>query len=321
MRSDPIAARNHWVSEVDGRIAAMLLRIVRRIRVRGRDRLARDGVDAAADPLYQGQRVYSSLLDHAGQSPQDSEFEIGLSYSTNPKVQHRERRKGRKYLANPIQVLQKPYKARAIVARRRNEYSGTMPARLAILRIRLETVVNRLGHLPYWSRAKRTWSITTLGRFDGRVDEFFDEAARPFDFVVVRSKGYMNWRYCDRAAGRFTVRVAEHEGRLLGYQVLKITGGNGYIADLLALPERIDVVRSLIEDALGLFRDAGVESVSCWMISRHPYTAILRRYGFIDSRRNVGLAYEARGHDSTALDFLADAGTRIHLTQGDSDWI
>ena len=321
MRSDPIAARHHWVSEVDGRVAAMLLRIVRRVRVRGRDCLARDGVDAAADPLYQGQRLYSSLLDHVGQSPRDSEFDLGLSYSTNPRVQHRERRMGRKPLANPIQVLQKPYRARAIVARRRNKYGETMPAWLAVLGIKLEAAVNRLGHRPYWRRAKRAWSVTTLDRFDGRIDGFFDEAARPFEFVVVRSKDYMNWRYCDPAAGRFTVRIAEHEGRVLGYQVLKFTEGNGYIADLLALPDRIDVVRSLIEDALGLFRNAGVESVSCWMISRHPYNGILRRFGFIDSRRNVGLAYEPRDHDSTALEFLADAGARIHLTQGDSDWI
>jgi hypothetical protein len=196
-----------------------------------------------------------------------------------------------------------------------------MPAWLVVLRIKLETAVNRLGHRPYWRRAKRAWSITALDRFDDRIDGFFDEAARPFDFVVVRSKDYMNWRYCDPAAGRFTVRVAEHEGRLLGYQVLKLTEGDGYIADLLALPERIDVVRSLIEDALALFRDAGVESVSCWMISRHPYNGILRRYGFIDSKRHVGLAYEPRDHDSTALEFLDDAGARIHLTHGDSDWI
>ena len=321
MRSDPIAARHHWVSEVDGRIAAMLLRIVRRVRVGGRDCLARDGVDAAADPLYQGQRLYSSLLDHVGQSPRDAEFDLGLSYSTNPRVQHRERRMGRKPLANPIQALQKPYRVRAIVARRRSKRVRQMPAPLAVLRIKLKTAVNRIGHRPYWRRAKRAWSITTLNRFDGRIDEFFDEAARPFDFVVVRSKDYMNWRYCDPAAGRFTVRVAEQEGRLLGYQVLKLTEGNGYIADLLALPERIDVVRSLIEDALGLFCDAGVESVSCWMISRHPYNGMLRRYGFIDSKRHVGLAYEPRDHDSTALEFLDDAGARIHLTHGDSDWI
>jgi hypothetical protein len=50
----------------------------------------------------------------------------------------------------------------------------------------------------------------------------------------------MNWRYCDPARGRFTVRVAERNGKILGYLVFKISEGSGYIVDLLALPGRID---------------------------------------------------------------------------------
>ena len=43
----------------------------------------------------------------------------------------------------------------------------------------------------------------------------------------------MNWRSFDPAAGRFTVRAAEQEGRLLGDLVFKISEGQGYVADLL----------------------------------------------------------------------------------------
>ena len=321
MRSDPIAARHHWVAEVDGRIAAMFLRIVRRVRVRGRDCLARDGVDAAVDPRYQGRGLYGAILDHARESPQDGEFGLRFWYSTNPRTRRRSRPDESKSLANPVQVLEKPYRARAIVARRRKKYGGRMPAPLAVLRIELETVFNRLGHPPYWRPAKPAWSITTLERFDDRIDGFFDEAARPFDFVVVRTRDYMNWRYFDPAAGRFTVRVAKQQGRLLGYLVFKITEGEGQIADLLALPGRTDVVRSLVEDALHLFREAGVERVTCWMISRHPYNGILRRYGFIDSRRDVGFGYQPVSLDDRDLEFLDDPRARIHLTHGDTDWI
>ena len=192
---------------------------------------------------------------------------------------------------------------------------------MAVLRIKLETIFNRLRHPPYWRPAERTWSITTLERFDDRIEGFFDEAARPFDLLILRSKGYLNWRYCELAAGRFTVRVAEQEGRILGYLVFKISEGSGYIVDLLALSGRIDVVRSLVEDALHLFREADVELVTCWMISRHPYNPILRRYGFIDTRRDVGFRYRTVSLDESELEFLADAGARIHLMHGDSDWV
>jgi hypothetical protein len=132
---------------------------------------------------------------------------------------------------------------------------------------------------------------------------------------------YPNWRSSDPAAGRFTLRAAEQEGKLLGYLVFKISEGQGHVADLLALPGRPDVVRSLIEDALRLFREADLEQATCWMISRHPYNAVLQRYGFIDSRRDAGFSYRETNLDASELAFPADAGARIHITRGDTDWI
>jgi hypothetical protein len=321
MQSHPLAPQNQWVAEIDGRIVAMMLRIVRTVRVRGRDYLARDGVDAAVDPRCQGRGLYSTILDHSRESPQSAAFALRFGYSTNPRTRRRSTPRPSRFLGNPIQVLQKPYRARAIVARRRKRYGGRLPAPLAVLRIELARALHGLGHRPYWRSVKRGWSILTLPRFDDRIDAFFDEAARPFDFVVVRSRDYLNWRYFDPAAGRFTVRAAEQEGRLLGYLVFKITEGQGYVADLLALPGRTDVVRSLIEDALRLFREADLDQATCWMISRHPYNAILQRYGFIDSRGDAGFSYRETTLDASELAFLADAGARIHLTHGDTDWI
>jgi hypothetical protein len=321
MRSVGITARDHFVAEIDGRIVAMMLRIVRRVRLQGRDCLGRDGVDAAVDPGCQGRGLFGAIDDCAEESPRTAEFDLSLWFSTNPRTRRRSKPEKWRSPTNPIQVLQKPYRARAIVARRGERHGARLPAPLAVLRIELRKAVNRLLHPPYVRRARCEGSIATLERFDERIGGFFDEAARAFDFIVVRSREYLNWRYCDPAAGRFTVRAVEREGRLLGYAALKVADGEGYVADLLALPGRSDVVRSLIEDALRIFREAGVERVTCWMISRHPYSGILRRYGFLDSGKDVGFGYLTVSPTGGDLEFLEDPRARVHLTHGDSDWV
>ena len=322
LQSDPLSARHQYVAEVDGRIIATYLRVVCRVRVRGRSRVARHDVDVAVDSHYRDRGLYGAILDHALEGPRDSEFALGFWFSTNPRTRRRSTPdKQRTEFENPIQVLQKSYRARAIVARSRERYGGRLPAPIAALRIKLEAAINRLGHWPYWRPEKHSWSITTQSQFDGRIEGFFEEAAGPFDFMIVRGKDYLNWRYCDRAAGRFTIRAAEEQGKLLGYLVFKIAEGEGYIADLLALPGRVDVARSLVEDAHRLFREARVERVSCWMVRRHPYNRMLRRCGFVDSRKDVGFRINPISLTESEIELLTHAKARIHLTHGDSDWI
>ena len=101
-----------------------------------------------------------------------------------------------------------------------------------------------------------------------------------------RDAAYLNWRYCDPRAGAFRITGAFDREALLGYVVTKIEGSRGYIADLLALPGRTDIARSLVEEALRSFRESNVAAVRCGMTRRHPYYRLLRRYGFLDSRRS-----------------------------------
>jgi hypothetical protein len=322
LRSDPVSARHQYVAEADGRIVATYLRIVCRVRVSGRSRVARHDVDVAVDSHYRDRGLYGAMVDHALGGGRDSEFALGFWYSTNPRTRlRRTPDQQRREFENPIQVLQKSCNARAIVARSRARYGGRLPAPIAVLRIKLEAAINRLGHWPYWRPAKHSWSITTQSQFDDRIEGFFEEAARPFDFMIVRGKDYMNWRYCDPAAGRFTVRTAEERGKLLGYLVFKIAEGEGYITDLLALPGRIDVARSLVEDALRLFREARVERINCWMVRWHPYNHLLKRCGFVDSRKDVGFRMNPIDLTEAEIELLTGAKARIHLTQGDSDWV
>jgi hypothetical protein len=110
------------------------------------------------------------------------------------------------------------------------------------------------------------------------------------------------------------------EGRTLaGYAILRFNGGAAYVADLLALPGRLDVVEALIADVVAIARRAGSTGVELWLSGGHPYRRALGRQGFFDSRLDTGWAYHAVDAPIEAMRPLADPHARVHLLMGDTD--
>jgi hypothetical protein len=157
--------------------------------------------------------------------------------------------------------------------------------------------------------------------FDRRFDDLFEETAREFDVICDRDQTSLRWRYGDRRAGPFRVRSIVDGGRLLGYAVLRLAGDRAFIADLLALPGRHDVVEALLADATSIARAKSVAAIECWLSKGHPYRAALRRRGFVDSRIEVVLEYHAVGVDDADLAPLRDPRAKVHFLTGDTDLV
>lgn len=170
------------------------------------------------------------------------------------------------------------------------------------------------------------WTVRRVESFDERADAFGQQAAQPFAFIAERSRAYLNWRYCDPRGGEFTALVAEQDGELLGYTALRQIRTRGHIAELLALPGRVDVARSLIDEGVRRLHGSGAHAVECTMMLHHPYAAQLRRAGFVRLRdrsttlsRKLGITASAM--DERELAFLSDPHAPIHIVQGDSHLI
>ena len=93
-------------------------------------------------------------------------------------------------------------------------------------------------------------TVRTFDSFDDRFPAFLESASAAWDLIPMRSVEYLSWRFRDTRAGAFVVRAAEQGDTLLGYAVLHRLEGRGHIMDVLALPDRLDVVRTLIDDAV-----------------------------------------------------------------------
>jgi GNAT superfamily N-acetyltransferase len=185
---------------------------------------------------------------------------------------------------------------------------------------------NTLEHLkcdvssPAATRRPAGFAITRAACFDARVDELFAQVATDFDLITVRSSAYLNWRYADPRAGRSVIYVAEMDVRMLGYVVVAPSRRRAFIADLLVLPGRADVLAALVEQAVAHCAANGLSSLRCWSVRHHPYRDVLLAACFAPVREEEGVTLLPYG--DTDLDFVfEDERARLHIVPGDTDLI
>ncbi|MCH8850136.1 MAG: hypothetical protein IIC89_04850 [Chloroflexi bacterium] len=278
----PNAARLSGASE-DARIIGVSITIAYSVKVGDRLLLAHGGADAAVHPEFRNAGVMTEI-DRLGHEKSDRVFDVHFG-------------------------VQSGHEAIRRVGRHRQ--SGRRTVDVSVL-VRPEAAVP--------DAAVADWAIRDVDRFDERVDTLWAEASRPYDIILARTAKRLNWRYCDPAAGGFSVKIAERDGRLLGYTAYRMSYGKGYIADLLALPGRLDVVDALVTTALRDFQNAGASASECWITDRHPYRDVLLRAGFTNARKTVGMVRGQRVPDADIAQFMNEHAS-VHVMLGDTDLI
>ena len=115
--------------------------------------------------------------------------------------------------------------------------------------------------------------------------------------------------------------LAEEGATILGYAVARASHGVGYVADVLALPGRLDVVSSLLGQALTSETLGAVRRVECWSPVHHPYRRVLSELGFVEKKRTVRLRVVPRGERADPVVFRDDPRASIHVLAGDTDLV
>lgn len=157
-----------------------------------------------------------------------------------------------------------------------------------------------------WNRLKKIKSkkslnkvtITKVLKFDSSFDDFLIKTGRDYDFMIYRSRDYLNWRYCDKRAGNFQIYSAKGaEGETLGIIVLIINNYDpnnpvGFISEIITIDKRIDVADALIKEGKKFFFENDVNLVTYLIPENHPYEGVIKKQGFIYSRVNINLFYQ-----------------------------
>jgi GNAT superfamily N-acetyltransferase len=285
----PQASELSLVTEAGGKIVAWQGYWMQPLLVEGEVLLAKQGVDFCVHPEYQGQRIRTKMSNFAERHPRRN-FQMHFGpESGNPamkRVVDQLAIGGRRLLANEVEAL----------------VLKSAPAGAAL-------------------QGKTDHAFHDVPEFDDRIAAFWQEASRPFVFAVNRDQSYLNWRYADSRAGSFVITLAEDGGRILGYTVRRVSRSRGYIADLLALPERLDVARDLLRRATARLRESGVTDVECWLPRIHPYADIARECGFIHRRRTIPFVGRPSREHGSELTFRNDSQAAVHITIGDTDLV
>jgi len=138
-----------------------------------------------------------------------------------------------------------------------------------------------------WYGEKKNLLAEVVACFDERFDQLWSTVSGNFKIIGERSSAYMNWRYCQCPFKKYAVfTLIERETReLLGYIVFYIKEDASFIADLLAVSERM--LEYLLAEFIKEMRKRRVASIK--YLGCEALTKTLKRFGFVSRKEDSRL--------------------------------
>jgi len=315
--------------DMKGKIIGVSHGLIKWTKIGDRVILARKGAEVAVHPDYRRMGIYSKLVMERERVSKEMGAVISYSLISNPIiVRYKRDEEGEGYepeFPHPLKQLVRIKDIKKFI-----EYQdryGVIPngKMITSIGIRLLKAVNRIKRV--FSRNERRLSGYTLkrvSRFDDRVEVLWDKVKNEYDFIVVKSKEYLNWRYCDHRGGDYQVWVAENDEGILGYLVVRINKMDqvhpvGYIMEVLAPKDREEVISSLLIQAEIYFTQEKVNAIYFTVVSGHPYEGVIKKHGFIDSMRSPHLFYRPYKKFAGLERFERATPDRLHHQFGEYD--
>jgi hypothetical protein len=277
------------------------------------------GGDLAVHPDYRGIGVWRSMVD-VWTDNKWSPLVVGYSNSSTPVIVNRVKARKSLMLPSPVKHYCRIKNIDEFL--KVKETSDYTINKLGYQGLSAITKILNLGKRKTYDG----YSISSITRFDDRINDLWDRVKEDYDLVVERKKTYLNWRYCDPRGGSYKVRLVEKGDRILGYYVLRVNRINpeypeGYIVDVVVAKGDEDAAITLFEDACRYFDSNDVPAVHYWVPKNHFYSEIMGRFGFVDSRREVVVWFGENG-DPEILEAIKHINQdRVMFQLGDVDWI
>ena len=261
-----------WLAEYDDRIIGHYAFIPIAMKVGNAYVSGSLACDAAIHPDYQGQGVFSSIVNRSCLDAGENGIPITYGFAnTNLGATYRryERMGQICLLIRMVRVLD----WESVLARYiHNECLASAT----------EAVLRKFRRSKY---PESTITIEHVDRFDERIDAFWERISSSFNVIARRNQRYLNWRYVDHPEKDYTIYAAMKDRTILGYCALAREEWHnlrvGVIVDIIGFQDYRNVVPSLIDRAVNWFEEQDAEAIGSMMSDQHPYARLFAKAGFI----------------------------------------
>lgn len=306
------------IAETDSKIVGCFHTTPLKIKIGNTIHSAAYGADYAVHPEFRGKMVSRTLSTQGFEDEKDAGISLHYSITGNPiliKVLSRRHNRFPYPIRNLVKIkdISKQLKKMPV----KNPFFVKTGYHVSKLAQRTKNILNLRN-------PENSFNIVEVEKFDANINDFWDKASKDYYFIIERKKEYLNWRYCDHRAGNYSVKLVMEQDQILGYMVTCINQYRadypvGYLVDVLALPERGDVVDALIIDALNYFNANDVNIVNFQVLEDHPYEKILQKHGFLDSRIKIFVFFNTLGNENPFKNTKNIGADKIFVTWGDHD--
>jgi len=310
------------VAESDGRIIGTDGAVYKRIKVGDNVLLGNYGTDGGVHPDFRRIGVFKNISILKEELRRKAGIEFNFFCTDNPIIIELF---SKTHLTFPYFLLSYN-RIKDILFHNRMNPTKSLSARLRRLGRYAFKLLHNFGNILFAKPVNEDIRISEISEFDYRAETFWGEIRDHYDFIVERIRDYLNWNYCDPRGGDFTVKLAEEDGRMLGYVVLETKGSEEYprgeVVDLLTVPGRIDAADALLKDANRFFDDNDINLVTSLVVEGHPFEMVFKRHGFRNIKRKMHVFYQCPKIDDAFAQRVkgildtTEAG-KVHLSSGD----
>ena len=317
--SNPMGFNLVCLAENAGRVVSHCASLPAKMLVGGREVSASQGVDLCTHPEHRGQGLIGQVMDCRNRLKDRHGINLDFGFPNRAAYHVSLMKQGFREL--DMEMVQHQFIIDGGEFFRKVRFGP-------LKRIGYATLVQLRRSLGKGADIGEDLVLTRSEYINEQADRLYEKAAEDFDLIARRDSRFLNWRFSDPRSGGFVLRTVWSGSELLGYAAHKaeIRESTRYlnIVDMLADPDRPDVLTALALDALAYSRSIGSETVLCCLPQDHPYGRALADLGFVAKPRMTGdmpmrMIWSDRGGADASV--LATPSPRCHITLGDTDWV